>query len=644
MPDHSYPPGDWTVEELERTLATADEAFPLPTYDEADVWKPFRSDPLTGPVAETILSEAERAREEPLPSLPASGYLHYTRASEGGTYRNKDRDMRRRKRLSLFVLAERLEREGRYLDAVLDYAWAMCEQSAWLLPPHLSDAQNHDGLPRPAPPEERGLALFSARVAQLLAEMDHVLGGQLHPALRDRIRDEVERRVFQPYEARDDLHWDGVPGSNWNAVCTADTAIAAMHLVPAVDRLARILGHAVESLGHYLDGFDEDGCTAEGIGYWNFGVSHYAMLAAHLEARTDGRYSLLPPPIVEEIARFPLRVELSPGRYVAFSDADEAAWIEPFVTCWLGERLDRPELIAFGRNGFADRQSLFPVEKVGTLSEMLRNLAWCDRTSTVNETVTPPRRTSFGGPDWWVVRADPDDPDGLVVAAKGGHNAEPHNHNDCGSFVVHWRGESLVTDLGRNAYDGDYFGERRYEYLATRSLGHSVPHVNGYEQAAGAEHAASVVDRTESASRDAIALELAACYPDEAGLESLRRRIALERDAPPRVTIRDEAAFRVDAPGRTFEFVLVSYFPIERAETGLAVTGTSGRLDVAFDPGAAVAVEHLPDAVEIAGPTDGTEDHRDVWRARISPEPEAEPSTPALEMQCTVGRSAGESG
>lgn len=88
-----------------------------------------------------------------------------------------------------------------------------------------------------------------------------------------------------------------------------------------------------------------------------------------------------------------------------------------------------------------------------------------------------------------------------MIATKGEHNAEPHNNNDCGSFVVHCRGESFVADLGRNAYDGDYFGERRYEYLATRSLGHFVPHVNGCEQAAGPEHAASVVDRTESASR-----------------------------------------------------------------------------------------------------------------------------------------------
>lgn len=209
MTNHSYPPGDWSVEELVTALAATEETFPLPTFEDADTWNQLRRGSLTGSVVESILAAADHALERPLPSLPASGYLNYTRATEHGTYLNKDDDMRRRKRLSLFVLAECFEREGRYLDAILDYAWALCEQTTWLLPAHLSDAQDHDGLPRPVQPEARGLALFSARAAQLLAEVDYVMGDRLHPALRDRIRQEVERRVLEPYEARDDLHWEG---------------------------------------------------------------------------------------------------------------------------------------------------------------------------------------------------------------------------------------------------------------------------------------------------------------------------------------------------------------------------------------------------------------------------------------------------
>jgi hypothetical protein len=115
-------------------------------------------------------------------------------------------------------------------------------------------------------------------------------------------------------------------------------------------------------------------------------------------------------------------------------------------------------------------------------------------------------------------REDPADPDGLVVAAKGGHNGEHHNYNDCGTSVVHHRRKSLLTDLDAPTCNADCFGDGRYENIAARSSGHSVPLVNGCEQAAGVDRAARVIGRESIPTRDAIALELADCYPGGAGL------------------------------------------------------------------------------------------------------------------------------
>ena len=36
------------------------------------------------------------------------------------------------------------------------------------------------------------------------------------------------------------------------------------------------------------------------------------------------------------------------------------------------------------------------------------------------------------------------------VAAKGGNNAESHNHNDIGNFIVYQNNQPLVIDLGRD--------------------------------------------------------------------------------------------------------------------------------------------------------------------------------------------------
>ena len=614
--DHEYPPGEWRATDIANALEGNDGSASIPRYDDTEVWAELRSDPLTEPVVELLLGKAREEKETPIPPLPASNYLDYARTGNRTRYQNRSSE--RRERLSAFVLAECFERDGEFRDAILDYAWGICEQTTWVWPAHLGDPQNVEGLPGVIPDEERTVALFSVGAALLLAEVDHVLGQQLHPALRERIRTEIDRRIFTPYEARDGHRWLDPPTNNWNAVCNAGIAVAALHLLEDVDRKAGIVEKAVHSMRHYLNDFDESGCTAEGIGYWNYGFGNYVKLAAELEARTDGTYSLLSPPIVERIAEYPLKVELSPGRFLPFSDAEEDGRVKPATAAWLGTNLDNRGLAARGRWELAERPDLFTGRNKKTLPELLRDLVWTRRVPNEWTVPTPDRRTFFEGFDWWIARNDPTTPDDLVVAAKGGHNAESHNHNDCGTFVAHYRGESPLTDLGRPVYDRDFFGDDRYEYLTARSLGHSVPYVNGYEQLPGAEHAATVLDRTQTPECDAFALELANCYPHEAGLDSLRREITLNRGSDPSLVVEDTAEFESDAPGETFESILVSYFPMEETAEGLSVTHERGSATTVPSPeGTTVSIEHLEDAVDQSWREDV--DYRDVWRARISP-------------------------
>jgi hypothetical protein len=625
--DHEYPPGEWSASGIATALTDADGSGSLPRYDDAATWEEISSDPLTRPVVELVLEKARAERDTPVPPLPASRYLDYERTGNRSRYQNLSNE--RRVRLSVFTLAECFERDGDYLDPILDYAWAICEEATWLWPAHLDEPQNVEGLPGAVPDGDRTVALFSVGAALLLAEVDYVMGERLHPALRERIRDEVDRRVFTPYEARDDHRWLGPPTNNWNAVCNAGIGIAALHLVDDVDRRARIVEKAAHSMRHYLNDFDEAGCTAEGIGYWNYGFGNYVKLAAELEARTDGAYSLLSPPVVERIAAYPLKVELSPGHFLPFSDAEEDGRVKPATAAWLGRRLEHRGLAARGRWDLSRHPDPFAGRNIKNLPELLRDLAWTRQVPEDWEIPTPDRRTFFEGFDWWIVRNDPENPDDLVVAAKNGHNAESHNHNDCGTFVAHYRGESLLTDLGRPVYDRDFFSDRRYEYLTARSLGHSVPLVNGHEQRPGEEYAADVLDRAETPERDTFALELAGCYPEAAGLDSLRRELTLERGEDPTLGVEDVAGFASAAADDAFESILVSYFPMAATDGTLTVTGERGKATVAPTEGADVTVERLEDAVDQSW-RDGV-DYRDVWRARITP-PEANPASLALEV------------
>jgi hypothetical protein len=449
-----------------------------------------------------------------------------------------------------------------------------------------------------ADPGERVIPLRTALVARTLAEVDYLLGDRLHEELGRRIRREVEERVFEPYEAREDLWWMSPPSNNWNAAINGGAMVAALYLLEP-DRAARIAAKACRNTRHYLAGFDADGCTAEGVGYWNFGFGNYVQAAANLEARTGGAYALLDVPVVERIAAFPLRVELSRERFPPFSDSTEENEIAPYLAAYLGGRFSIESLGARGREGLRRRN---PDGDVGNVMGALRTLAWCRRVPGEWEEGPKAQREYFSGTEWWIARDDPRDPDGLVVAAKGGHNDEPHNHNDCGSFVVHYRGESLLTDTGKphEGYPADYWepyeGGTRYDrYVVLHSLGHSVPYVNGEKQAPGREFAATVLDREESENRERLSLDLAGAYPEAAGLAELRRDLTLERGSPGRVVLEDRAAFADPDRDNEAESVLVSYVPMSEIAGGIAVKGESGTATVTSD--APVSIERVESPV-----------------------------------------------
>jgi hypothetical protein len=118
---------------------------------------------------------------------------------------------------------------------------------------------------------------------------------------------------------------------------------------------------------------------------------------------------------------------------------------------------------------------------------------------------------------------------GFYVAGKGGHNAESHNHNDVGSFIVYRDGLPLLIDAGVGTYTAKTFSSTRYEIWTMQSAYHNLPTINGVMQKDGRAFAGKNVAYTKSDQSTEFSLDIAGAYPKEAGVKSWQRTVRLNR-------------------------------------------------------------------------------------------------------------------
>lgn len=118
---------------------------------------------------------------------------------------------------------------------------------------------------------------------------------------------------------------------------------------------------------------------------------------------------------------------------------------------------------------------------------------------------------------------------GLYLAVKGGHNAESHNHNDVGNFVVYKNKTPFLIDAGCIAYSAKTFSEERYSIWCNSSKYHNLPLINGYEQIAGAEHCAENIGYSVSEHKAEFSMDICRAYPEECGVKSWYRSFVFNK-------------------------------------------------------------------------------------------------------------------
>ncbi|MCY3945890.1 MAG: heparinase II/III family protein [Anaerolineaceae bacterium] len=573
--------------QVERALREEGPGPPFPPAADREAWEAVRAG-LGEEECRRLIQRGEEAVRAGITALPATLFLEFQRIGERNAY---DRNWGLRRRgLNWMTLAECLEYEGRFLDPLLDTAWAICEESTWAIAAHqraLTDM------------ERPHIDLMATMTGAYLAEFDLLLGAEMEPALGVRIRHEMDRRLFTPWLQRHDFHWmyslEERTVNNWNGVCNGNLLTAALHLEPDPARLAEMVIRAAHSMADFIDGFECDGGSTEGVSCWAFGFGNFIMAAALLEQRTNGRLSFLgDEQRMRDISRFPLRTLVSPGKWAEISDIHPDMQCPLWLLNWLAQRLDMPELHELAR----EQLRLGLDWNEGPLTWDLRSLLWRVAQPEVvgDECFVPARHDFYSGMHWMFARMDPADPDALVLVAKGGHNGEMHNQNDLGSIIVHHGRENLIVDPGRGRFSREYFGAGRYDLLVNQSFGHSCPVPNGQMQGPlshvrhgdrrkDAEYHARLLEHRADETQDLLRLELADAWDEAADLESLVRTVTMKRDClEGRIELLDEVRF-ANGPGM-LESVLITFGEVEEGAGQVVIRGERAALRVDYDDGA----------------------------------------------------------
>lgn len=533
-------------EEEVREMKNVLESTPMTgtLFPEFDALKP---EELASMLDGSKLLDWARAAFE-ITGIPETTYTLYRVFKATGERESYQRPYgQKRSLISQEALAVLMGGDTKRVSRLSDLLWSVCEETWWVMPAHEK--------------AEWYIDLGAAQTGALLSQVVACLGDRLPEEIRNRVRDEVTRRILDPYlQYGEQYSWNS-GRNNWTGVCAGAVGQAFLLLEPDLDRQARALALVAKQLNRFIEnGFGEDGACLEGIGYWNYGLSEYIIFAEMMRARSAGKIDLLANEKLKLIAEYPLAVYLGHGTYASFADSHESASLLPYLAYRLAERTGVSGLKLLASDGTA-----------GAFPTALRNLLW----TTNRETGTLPVDDVFMPKSGVIKLVVPAGDRQMVLAAKAGHNAEPHNNNDVGSFIIAVDGVVYLCDPGSGLYNRDYFSGKRYENIFANSFGHSVPRIGGILQSPGSEFCGTM----EKTGDKAILIRFEKAYklPE---LTEAARAISLQDSG---VTIEDRYIF--DGAGLEVEEAFMTWQNVEIEGSVARVVTDTGILEIRVDQG-----------------------------------------------------------
>ncbi len=537
----------FTEEFLTSKLMSVDAWHPYPRWSERAAWEAVPKD-----IHAKIVAQAEADQKAGWNALLATSFLEFKQ--NGNRSRYEAQSFGRRDHLKSIVLAECLEGQGRFIDDIANGVWLICEESFWGAPAHLYMQKAGPGLPDITDPV---IELFGAETVQLLAWTKYLLSEQLDtvsPLISRRIVLEAERRILKPARERNDFWWMGFETNtrtarlnNWTPWINSNLMVA--NLILEEDPALRIFEttRILKSLDAYLNQYWPDAGEEEGPGYFSASPMCYFEAVSMIDAATGHRTNVLANPFIDAMARYILNAHICDDNYIDYGDAHVHAGPDGDLLYRYGKAVHDEQLAAFGAY-YAARRGLTATEgnheehgalRLPSMSRTLPEVLGAAELRGAHGEDVLIRDSYYPALGLVTARVKENSADGMYFAVLAANNGRSHSHNDTGSYIIYQDCEPVAVDVGVEAYTAKTFSPERYTIWTMQSAYHNLPTIGGVMQHNGVEFKATERKYSTDDKRSAFSFNIAAAYPQEAGVKSWVRTVTLDR-AQNRVKIEED--------------------------------------------------------------------------------------------------------
>jgi hypothetical protein len=527
------------------------------------------------------IEAAQKSSKYQFGTVPLTTFLAYKRngnRTENEAYYNTRRDHFRN-----LVLGELMEGKGRFLDAIMDASWSVCEQTFWGISAHLPSQKAGAGIPDVNEPI---IDLVVGEMGNLMSWTYYFFNKEFDktsPLISQRIKLEINKKVIQPYLLRDDFWWQatkpGVMVNNWNPWCNFNVLSAALLTSDDYALKVKLMRKTMISVDQFINYYKSDGGCEEGPSYWDHAAGKMLEYLELMDRASYGNVNVFDNTLIKRMGLYIALAHIGQGYYINFADASAFNKGLPDIIYRYGKSINDTNLKSFGAY-VAQNTSGMPI-LAGTLEMSLQKYLIWDEMMHAKAAAYQPAYFWLDGIEVAGIRSEEGTNKGFFFAAKGGFNNESHNHNDVGTFVLYYNNDPILIDAGVGTYTAKTFSNQRYDIWTMQSAYHNLPMTNGFQQSFGTKFKSSDVTFKNEKSKAVFSLNIAKAYPAAAKCKTWMRSYSLDRKKG--LTIEDQFEFDSLIENNTLNLLVAGNIH-ELSKGELQLCGKKEKLILSYNP------------------------------------------------------------